>query len=69
MSSDQVPLTEREITVMRLVADGHTHAEISRQLFLSYRTVKNVVMSAYAKLGVPNGPAAVAALIRSGVLK
>ena len=34
-------LTEREVEVLRLVALGHTNAEISRQLYLSVRTVES----------------------------
>ena len=34
-------LTEREVEVLRLVALGHTNAEISQQLYLSVRTVES----------------------------
>jgi two-component system response regulator NreC len=34
-------LTEREVEVLRLIALGHTNAEIGRQLFLSVRTVES----------------------------
>ena len=34
-------LSERELEVLRLVALGHTNAEISEQLFLSVRTVES----------------------------
>jgi two-component system response regulator NreC len=34
-------LTEREVEVLRLVALGHTNAEISHQLYLSVRTVES----------------------------
>jgi two-component system response regulator NreC len=34
-------LTDREVEVLRLVALGHTNAEISKQLFLSVRTVES----------------------------
>ena len=33
-------LTERELEVLRLIALGHTNAEIGGQLFLSVRTVE-----------------------------
>lgn len=33
-------LTEREVEVLRLIALGHTNAEIATQLFLSIRTVE-----------------------------
>ena len=34
-------LTEREVEILRLIALGHTNAEIARQLFLSVRTVES----------------------------
>ena len=34
-------LTEREVEILRLVALGHTNAEISQQLYLSVRTVES----------------------------
>jgi two-component system, NarL family, response regulator NreC len=34
-------LTEREIEILKLVALGHTNAEISQQLYLSVRTVES----------------------------
>jgi two-component system response regulator NreC len=33
-------LTEREVSVLRLIALGHTNAEIAKQLYLSVRTVE-----------------------------
>jgi two-component system response regulator NreC len=34
-------LTEREVEVLRLIAMGHTNAEIGKQLYLSVRTVES----------------------------
>jgi two-component system response regulator NreC len=34
-------LTEREVEILRLIALGHTNADIGRQLFLSVRTVES----------------------------
>ena len=34
-------LTPRELEVLRLIALGHTNAEVSRQLYLSIRTVES----------------------------
>jgi two-component system response regulator NreC len=34
-------LSEREVEVLRLIALGHTNAEIAAQLFLSVRTVES----------------------------
>jgi two-component system, NarL family, response regulator NreC len=45
-------LTEREVEVLRLVALGHTNAEISAQLFLSVRTVESHRAHIQQKAGV-----------------
>ena len=34
-------LTEREVEILRLIALGHTNAEIGKQLYLSVRTVES----------------------------
>ncbi|MCB0253616.1 MAG: hypothetical protein KDI55_07805 [Anaerolineae bacterium] len=48
------PLSEREIEVLRLVADGLTNQQIAGQLFLSQHTVKVHARNIYGKLGVRN---------------
>lgn len=47
-----VPLSGREIEVVRLLADGHSNREIAATLFLAEGTVKNLVTSVLAKLQV-----------------
>lgn len=44
-------LTTREREICNLIAEGLTNAQISRQLFLSVRTVESHVLQARAKLG------------------
>jgi two-component system, NarL family, response regulator NreC len=44
-------LTERELEVLRLIALGHTNAEIAEQLFLSVRTVETHRAHIQPKLG------------------
>ena len=46
------PLTERELDVLRAVADGLSNREAAALLFLSEGTVKNHVTNVLAKLGV-----------------
>ena len=46
------PLTERELEVLRAVADGLSNREAAALLFLSEGTVKNHVTNVLAKLGV-----------------
>jgi two-component system, NarL family, response regulator NreC len=45
-------LTEREVEVLRLIALGHTNAEIAEQLFLSIRTVETHRAHIQQKLGL-----------------
>jgi two-component system response regulator NreC len=44
-------LTEREVGVLRLIALGHTNAEIAQELFLSVRTVESHRAHIQQKLG------------------
>ncbi len=52
-------LTERELTVLRLVASGVTTREVASQLFLSQASVKRSVSGIFEKLGVRNRSEAV----------
>jgi len=46
------PLSERELEVLRLLAEGSSNREIAAALFLAEGTVKNHVTNVLAKLGV-----------------
>jgi DNA-binding NarL/FixJ family response regulator len=46
-----VPLSDRELDVLRLLADGRSNREIAGELFLAEGTVKNHVTNVLAKLG------------------
>ena len=48
------PLSEREIEVLQLIADGFTNPEISSRLYLSLNTIKAHTRNIYGKLGVNN---------------
>ena len=52
-------LSERELTILRLIADGVTTKEIAKQLFLSEASVKRSVRLIFEKLGVHNRSEAV----------
>jgi DNA-binding NarL/FixJ family response regulator len=47
-----VPLSERELDVVRLLADGRSNREIADELHLAAGTVKNHVTNVLGKLGV-----------------
>lgn len=61
-------LTERELDVLRVVADGASVAEAAEMLVVSRETVKKHLGNIYAKLGVHSKMQAVALLREEGVL-
>jgi DNA-binding NarL/FixJ family response regulator len=60
------PLTDRELEVLRLAAQGLTNYEIAQQLYISVRTVEAHLTHAYNKLGVSSRTEAVVYAIRQG---
>lgn len=64
-----LPLTERERTVLELVAQGHTSRRVASLLGVSPRTVENHKQRIFARLGVQNQAQAVAIAIRHGLLR
>jgi DNA-binding NarL/FixJ family response regulator len=61
-------LTEREIMVLRLVADGLDTAQIASQLSYSERTIKDILHQLTMRLQLRNRTHAVAFAIREGLL-
>ena len=61
-------LTEREVRVLRLVADGHNTAEIASQLSYSERTIKNVIQDVITRFQLRNRSHAVAYAVRQGFI-
>jgi two-component system response regulator DesR len=52
--SEENPLTEREMDVLGLVADGKNTKEIASQLCITIGTVRNYISTIMDKLGVSN---------------
>jgi len=52
-------LSERELAILRMIADGITTKEIANQLFLSQASIKRSVRLIFGKLGVHNRSEAV----------
>ena len=63
------PLTERELAILRLVADGHPNKRIAGHLELSTDTVKAHLKSVFAKLGVDDRTEAVTVAARRGFIQ
>ncbi len=62
------PLSEREIEVLRLIADGLSNAEIAARLVIAQGTVKRHINNIYGKLGVQSRTQAVARSRELGLL-
>ncbi|MEP7740082.1 response regulator transcription factor [Nocardioides sp. 31GB23] len=67
-SSSAARLTERELGVLRLLAEGMRTTEIARELHLGESTVKLHLSKVYRKLGVSSRTEALAAGMRLGLL-
>lgn len=62
------PLSQRELQVLELIAQGSTNREAAKALFISEATVKTHLLHVYAKLGVNDRAAAVATAFSRGYL-
>jgi LuxR family maltose regulon positive regulatory protein len=62
------PLSDREIEVLKLVAEGRSNQEIAAKLYLSLRTIKFHTSNIYGKLSVKNRTEAVAKARDLGLL-
>jgi NarL family two-component system response regulator LiaR len=62
-------LSNREVEVLRLVAEGLSNAEIARRLYISEKTVKSHVSNVLAKLQLTDRTQAAAYAWRAGVVE
>jgi len=61
------PLTERELEVLKLIAQGHSNREIGEQLYLSERTVGKYASNILDKLHLANRTQAALYALRTGI--
>ncbi len=61
-------MTERELSVLRLLADGLDTNEVGAHLFYSERTVKNIIHDVTSRLELRNRTHAVAYAIKQGLI-
>ncbi|WP_149205185.1 response regulator [Actinotalea subterranea] len=62
-------LSDRELEVLQLVADGASNREVARQLFISEASIKTHLQHVYDKLDVRDRAAAVGEGYRRGLLR
>ena len=65
----RLALTERELQVLRGMADGKSNAEIGKDLFVSEDTVKTHARRLFRKLAARDRAHAVAAAFRAGLVR
>jgi DNA-binding NarL/FixJ family response regulator len=61
-------LSDRELEVLRLIANGKDNAEIARELYISPKTVKNHISNILMKLQIQNRIQAAVYAVRSGIV-
>jgi len=62
-----VPLTDRQLAVLKLVAQGQSNREIARALVVSEKTVGRHLENLFDRLGVSSRSAAAAWAVRAGL--
>jgi DNA-binding NarL/FixJ family response regulator len=60
-------LTDREVEILQLIAQGHSNPDIARQLHLADKTVRNNVSNIFAKLQVSDRPQAIVRAREAGL--
>ena len=62
-------VSDREIEILMLVAQGQSNREIARELLISDSTVKAHMIHIFEKLGVDDRTAAVTTALRRGIIR
>lgn len=61
-------LTEREITILKLIMQGYANSQISKKIFISIHTVKAHIGSIIRKLDAKNRTNAVYIALKNNLL-
>jgi len=62
------PMTERELDILQLLAEGYSNPEIAGRLHLAPGTVRNYVSTIFQKLGVSDRTQAVVVALQRGMV-
>ncbi|MHB0977465.1 MAG: response regulator [Candidatus Aquicultorales bacterium] len=62
-------LSEREVEVLKLMAEGLRNKEIAARLFITEKTVKAHAGNIFNKLGVPDRTSAVTTALKKGIIR
>lgn len=68
LPADEFALTEREVGILKLLAQGKDNKSIANELFISPKTVKNHVASILEKIGAENRIQAAVFAVRNGFI-
>ena len=68
-ASSDLELTEREREILRMIALGHTNAEMAERLFLSLRTVETHRANIHRKLGTDSRAELVQHALEQGLVR
>lgn len=67
--ADAPQLTEREVQILQMLADGCSPAEVAERLFISPKTVRNHLTKVYDKLDVNSRSAAIVVALQHGLIE
>jgi two-component system, NarL family, response regulator DegU len=69
-SGQQAPqLTERELQILQMLADGCSPADVAERLFIAPKTVRNHLTKAYDKLGASSRSQAIVTALQYGLIE
>jgi DNA-binding NarL/FixJ family response regulator len=63
-----LPLTERQVEILTLLALGFSEKEVAVRLGISFRTARNHVANLYERLGLHHRTEAVLIAVRHGLI-
>jgi DNA-binding NarL/FixJ family response regulator len=69
MAAAATSLSQREVEVLQLFADGCSTVEVGERLYISAKTVKNHLVSIYEKLDARDRTQAVLTAVRMGIIR